>query len=73
MSNTFNIYKGVPNPMQLKAKENFTWQMFFVGVILGVFLLPLLRWLFSWLIRLQPHIALVKWFKSLSNKKFKKF
>ena len=57
--------------MQLKAKENFTWQMFFVGVILGVFLLPLLRWLFSWLIRLQPHIALVKWFKSLSNKKFK--
>ena len=57
--------------MQLKAKENFTWQMFFVGVILGVFLLPLLRWVFSWLIRLQPHIALVKWFKSLSNKKFK--
>ena len=57
--------------MQLKAKENFTWQMFFVGVILGVFLLPLLRWLFSWLIRLQPHIALVKWFKSLLNKKFK--
>lgn len=57
--------------MQLKAKENFTWQMFFVGIILGVFLLPLLRWLFSWLIRLQPHIALVKWFKSLSNKKFK--
>ena len=57
--------------MQLKAKENFTWQMFFVGVILGVFLLPLLRWLFSWVKRFQPHIALVKWFKSLSNKKFK--
>ena len=57
--------------MKLKAKETFAWQMFFVGVILGVFLLPLLRWLFSWLIRLQPHIALVKWFKSLSNKKFK--
>ena len=57
--------------MQLKAKETFTWQMFFVGLILGVFLLPLLRWVFSWLIRLQPHIALVKWFKSLSNKKFK--
>ena len=31
--------------MQLKAKETFTWQMFFVGVVLGVFLLPILRWL----------------------------
>jgi FtsZ-interacting cell division protein ZipA len=49
--------------MKLKAKETFTWQMFFVGVILGVFLLPLLRWLFSWLIRLQPHIALVEFLK----------
>ena len=32
--------------MQLKAKETFTWQMFFVGLILGAIIVkPLLRWL----------------------------
>ena len=46
--------------MQLKAKENFTWQMFFVGVILGVFLLPIFRWIWSWVKRFQPYIALVE-------------
>ena len=45
--------------MQLKAKETFTWQMFFVGVVLGVFLLPILRWIWSWVKRFQPYIALV--------------
>ena len=52
--------------MQLKAKENFTWQMFFVGVILGVFLLPILRWLWTWVKRFQP------WIKKLLNKNSKK-
>ena len=34
--------------MQLKAKETLTWQMFFVGLILGWLLLPsLFRWIFS--------------------------
>ena len=34
--------------MQLKAKETFTWQMFFVGLILGWLFLPsLFRWLWS--------------------------
>ena len=41
--------------MQLKAKETFTWQMFFVGMILGWLLLPkLFQWLFSWVKRFQP-------------------
>ena len=55
--------------MQLKAKETFTWQMFFVGVILGVFLLPLFRWVFSWVKRFQPYIALVEGIKNLKFKK----
>ena len=55
--------------MKLKAKENFTWQMFFVGVILGVFLLPLFRWVFSWVKRFQPYIALVEGIKNLKFKK----
>ena len=43
--------------MQLKAKETFTWQMFFVGLILGWLFLPsLFRWLWSW-------IKFVKWLK----------
>ena len=52
--------------MQLKAKETFTWQMFFVGLILGWLLLPsLFRLFFSWIKRLQPYIALVEWIKNL--------
>ena len=59
--------------MQLKAKETFTWQMFFVGLLLGWLLLPsLFRWIFSWLKRFQPYIALVEWVKPLLNKNTKK-
>ena len=59
--------------MQLKAKETFTWQMFFVGLVLGWLLLPsLFRWIFSWIKRFQPYIALVEWVKSLLNKNSKK-
>ena len=47
--------------MQLKAKETFTWQMFFVGLILGAIIVkPLLRWLWSIIKRFQPYIALVE-------------
>lgn len=56
--------------MQLKAKETFTWQMFFVGLILGWLLLPsLFRWIWSWFKRFQPYIALVEWIKNLKIKK----
>lgn len=47
--------------MQLKAKETFTWQMFFVGLILGWLFLPsFFRWLWYWVKRFQPYIALVE-------------
>ena len=50
--------------MKLKAKETFTWQMFFLGLILGWLLLPsLFRWIFSWVKRFQPYIALVEFLK----------
>ena len=59
--------------MQLKAKETFTWQMFFVGLILGwLFLQSLLRWLLSWVKRFQPWIKFVEWIKKLLNKNSKK-
>ena len=55
--------------MKLKAKETFTWQMFFVGLILGWLLLPrLFQWLFSWVKRFQPWIKLVEWVKNLKFK-----
>ena len=48
--------------MQLKAKETLTWQMFFVGLILGWLLLPsLFRWIFSWVKRFQPYLKFVEW------------
>ena len=53
--------------MKLKAKETFTWQMFFVGVVLGVFLLPILRWFRSWLLRFNPYVN----FLEKINQKFK--
>ena len=56
--------------MKLKAKETFTWQMFFVGLILGWLLLPsLFRWIWSWVKRFQPYIAFVEWIKNLKFKK----
>ena len=56
--------------MQLKAKETFTWQMFFVGVVLGWLLLPsLFRWVFSWVKRFQPWLKFVEWIKNLKIKK----
>ena len=56
--------------MKLKAKETFTWQMFFVGLILGWLFLPsLFRWLWSWVKRFQPWIKFVEWIKNLKFKK----
>ena len=56
--------------MQLKAKETFTWQMFFVGLILGWLFLPsLFRWIFSWVKRFQPWVNFVEWVKNLKFKK----
>ena len=47
--------------MQLKAKETFTWQMFFVGLILGAILIrPIFRWIVAGIKRFQPWIALVE-------------
>ena len=54
--------------MQLKAKETFTWQMFFVGVVLGWLFLPsLFRWLWSWVKRFQPWIKFVEWLKDFKK------
>ena len=54
--------------MKLKAKETFTWQMFFVGLILGWLLLPsLFRWLWSWIKRFQPWLKFVGWVKNIKK------
>ena len=56
--------------MKLKAKETFSWQMFFVGLFLGTIIIrPLLRWLWSWVKRFQPWIKFVEWIKNLKFKK----
>ena len=56
--------------MKLKAKETFTWQMFFVGLMIGWIILPgLFRWIWSIIKRFQPYIALVEWIKNLKFKK----
>jgi cation transport ATPase len=58
--------------MKLKAKETFTWQMFFVGLVFGWLLLPsLFRWFFSWVKRFQPWLKFVEWIKNLKIKKIK--
>lgn len=60
------INKSKKYEMQLKAKENFTWQMFFVGLILGWLFLPsLFRWIWYWVKRFQPWINFVEKIKNL--------
>ena len=55
--------------MQLKAKETFTWQMFFVGLVLGWLLLPsLFRWFKSWILRFNPYLKLVENVKKVFGK-----
>ena len=50
--------------MQLKAKETFTWQMFFVGLFLGWLILPsVFRFLWSWIKRFQPYLKLIELIK----------
>ena len=56
--------------MKLKAKETFTWQMFFVGLFLGWLILPsVFRFLWSVLKRFQPYLKFVEWIKNLKFKK----
>ena len=56
--------------MKLKAKETFTWQMFFVGFFIGAIIVrPLFRWIYSWVKRFKPWLKLVEWIKNLKNKK----
>ena len=56
--------------MKLKAKETFTWQMIFVGLMIGWIVLPgLLRWIISWIKRFQPFIILVDSIKNLKKNK----
>ena len=50
--------------MQLKAKPTFTWQWFFVGLLVGwIALPPVFSWLWDWVKRFQPYIALVEFLK----------
>ncbi len=54
--------------MQLKAKETFTWQMFFVGLLVGWIALPnVWRWFKSWLLRFNPYLKLVEWIKAFKS------
>ena len=54
--------------MQLKAKENFTWQWFLVGLLVGwIALPPIFRWLWGWIKRFQPWIKFLEWLKNLKK------
>ena len=51
--------------MKLKAKETFTWQMFFVGLFIGWIALPnIWRWFKSWLLRFNPYLKFLEWLQS---------
>lgn len=52
--------------MQLKAKETFAWQMFFVGFFIGAIAIrPLLRWLKSLVVKSQPWLKLISYLKKV--------
>lgn len=51
--------------MKLKAKETFTWQMFFVGLLVGWIALPnVWHWFKSWLLRFNPYLKFLEWLQS---------
>ena len=51
--------------MQLKAKPKLTWQWFLVGLLVGWIALPnVWRWFKSWLLRFNPYLQLVEFFKN---------
>ena len=55
--------------MQLKAKETFTWQMFFVGLLVGWIALPnAWKWFKSWLLRFNPYLKLAEKVKKVFGK-----
>ena len=55
--------------MKLKAKETFTWQWFFVGLLVGWIALPnIWRWFKSWLLRFNPYLKLVEKVKKVFGK-----
>ena len=57
--------KSKTKDLQVKLKSTYTWQMFFVGLILGWLFLPsLFRWLWSWVKRFQPYLKFVEWIKN---------
>ena len=54
--------------MQLKAKETFTWQMFFTGLLIGwIALPPFFRWLWDWIKRFQPYLKFLEWIKNFKK------
>ena len=64
------IAKSKTKDLQVKSKPTYTWQMFFVGLILGWLFLPsFFRWVWSWVKRFQPWINFVEWIKNLKIKK----
>ena len=60
--------KSKTKDLQVKSKPTYTWQMFFVGLILGWLFLPsLFRWIWSWVKRFQPYLNFVEWIKNLKK------
>ena len=61
--------KSKTKDLQVKSKPKYTWQMFFVGLLVGwIALPPFFKWLWSWVKRFQPYLKFVEWFKNLKFK-----
>ena len=64
------IAKSKTKDLQVKSKPKYTWQMFFVGLLVGwIALPPFFKWLWSWVKRFQSWIKFVEWIKNLKFKK----
>ena len=60
--------KSKTKDLQVKSKPTYTWQMFFVGLLIGWLILPsVFRFIWSVLKRFQPYLKLIEWIKSFKN------
>ena len=63
------LSKSKTKDLTVKSKPTYTWQWFFVGLLVGWIALPnIWRWFKSWLLRFNPYLNLVEKVKKLFGK-----
>ena len=62
------LTKSKTKDLTVKSKPAFTWQWFFVGLLIGWIAIPnVWKWFESWLLRFNPYLKFLDWLKTLKK------